>query len=201
MATATRADVHRLVPDEWETLRALRLRALSDAPSAFLGTLADESRRNGDEWRRLVADRAWLVATVGSRPAGVAAVVRNPESGDCYVESMWVDSPFRRQGVASALLAGAQGVTRDAGRRRLFLWVLAENPAAGEVYRRYGFTASGRRQRVPERPELTEIEYVLELPSVDDAGDDVSSPGRDGVGQRAHDLEMNALRRVPDDVH
>ena len=42
--------------DEWAILRALRLRALADAPGAFASTLAAESELDDDDWRRLVEE-------------------------------------------------------------------------------------------------------------------------------------------------
>ena len=41
--------VRRVRAEEWERLRATRLRALADAPMAFGSTLADEQTRPDDE--------------------------------------------------------------------------------------------------------------------------------------------------------
>lgn len=201
MRTAARSDVHRLMPAEWATLRQLRLDALRDTPQAFLGTLAEESERDEAQWRRLASERVWLVATLDAAAAGIASVVRHPTSADCYVESMWVDSRFRRRGVASALLGGAGGIAAAIGRRELFLWVLEGNSAAGAAYQRFGFEPTGKRQFVPQRPELLETEYVYRIPSVEHAGNDFADSGLDGIRQGPHDLQLDALRRVPDDVH
>jgi GNAT superfamily N-acetyltransferase len=201
MRTAARSDVHRIMPAEWATLRKLRLDALRDTPQAFLGTLEEEAERDEAEWRRLASDRAWLVATLDAEAAGIASVVRHPVSADCYVESMWVDPRFRRRGVATALLEGASGIATEIGRRELLLWVLEGNSSAGATYQRYGFGPTGKRQYVPGRPGLLETEYVYRIPSVEHAGNDFADSGLDGVRQGPHDLQMDALRRVPDDVH
>ena len=51
--------VRRLRPDEWRDLRALRLRALEDAPDAFGATLAEEAAEPDLTWqeRAGAADR------------------------------------------------------------------------------------------------------------------------------------------------
>lgn len=163
MGIATDVAVRRIVPDEWRTLRTLRLRALQDSPGAFLGSLAEESGRLETAWRRLAADSVWLVARIGIEYGGVAAVVRHPDSAECYVESMWVDPRFRRRGVAAALLASARSVARSDGRQRLFLWVLDGNTSAAAAYERHGFLTSGNRQPVPGHPLLAEVEYVMDI--------------------------------------
>jgi ribosomal protein S18 acetylase RimI-like enzyme len=201
MGIATDVDVRRIVANDWRALRALRLRALQDSPQAFLGSLAEETERPEPVWRRLADDRIWLAARLGDEPGGVASVVRHPDSQECYLESMWVDPRFRRRGVAAALLAGARTIARSEGRRRLFLWVLDGNTAAARTYEGYGFVVTGNRQRVPDHPLLVEVEYVIDIPSVDDARDDVPGARHGGVAERPHELEVDSLRRVPDDVH
>jgi len=59
--------IRNFTPDAWPAYRALRLRALEDAPDAFGSTLADESVRPPEEWAARLARRpkngrrAWRV--------------------------------------------------------------------------------------------------------------------------------------------
>lgn len=46
------ADVRRVRPEEWQALRDVRLRALTDAPEAFAARL-EESRRHPEARMRL----------------------------------------------------------------------------------------------------------------------------------------------------
>src|SRR5262245_14939127 len=50
--------VRRVRAEEWERLRTIRLRALSDAPMAFGSTLADEQTRPDEFWRGRAAGAA-----------------------------------------------------------------------------------------------------------------------------------------------
>lgn len=70
--------IRNFTPDAWPAYRALRLRALEDAPDAFGSTLAAESTRPSEEWAARIARAATsgidhpLVAHVAGQPAGLA---------------------------------------------------------------------------------------------------------------------------------
>ena len=63
--------VRRLRPDEWRELRALRLRALADAPEAFGATLAEAEADPDAAWQlRAGSDDRVVVVAERRRPAG-----------------------------------------------------------------------------------------------------------------------------------
>jgi plasmid stabilization system protein ParE len=68
--------IRHFLAEEWSAYRALRLRALEDAPDAFGSTLAAESTRPAEEWAARLARAATsgidhpLVAHVAGQPAG-----------------------------------------------------------------------------------------------------------------------------------
>ena len=76
-------DVRRIRPDEWPRQRALRLRALADAPMAFGSTLADESAFADEVWVRRAAagaagrERVTFVAE-REQPAAEAGAYTSP---------------------------------------------------------------------------------------------------------------------------
>jgi ribosomal protein S18 acetylase RimI-like enzyme len=63
-----------------------------------------------------------------------------------YIDELGVAEWARRRGVASALLAACEAEARRAGKRRLTLWVTADNRAARPLYERYGFREARRRR-------------------------------------------------------
>jgi hypothetical protein len=70
--------VRTLAAHEWPLYRALRLRALGDAPEAFCSTLAEEAARKDEDWAWRLnigagsgRDRP-LVAELGGTAAGLA---------------------------------------------------------------------------------------------------------------------------------
>ena len=98
-----------------------------------------------DEWRemRLVKDpdydpTLWFVVRDGGE---IAAVMRNEpdRSGAGFVGALGVRKPWRRRGIAQALLHHAFGEFYRRGKRRIALGVDAENPTgATRLYERAG---------------------------------------------------------------
>jgi ribosomal protein S18 acetylase RimI-like enzyme len=157
--------IQRLAPPDWSVLRTLRLKALRDAPHALLGDLKREAARSPAEWQLLMKRQTWFAARSGGRAVGLVSSLRDPDSDERYVESMWVDAAFRGRGVVGALLEAVEHLAIREGRSVLLLWVLEGNAAAADAYRRYGFRESGLRQSVPGRPELIETQFFLDVPS------------------------------------
>jgi len=90
--------VRRVRADEWRELRALRLRALADAPDAFGTTVAEAEAEPDVAWqeRAVAEDRATFVAEVAGRLIGMAAGGTNPmEASAAGLYSMWVEPAAR----------------------------------------------------------------------------------------------------------
>ena len=145
--------VRRLGPDEWRELRALRLRALADAPDAFGATLADEETQPDASWQHWFGpgDRVVVVAELLGRPVGMAsggpAPSDEPAAG---LYSMWVEPAARGTGVAGAIVDAVMEWALGAGFPVLGLGVTTSNARAIALYERLGFVDTGRR--FPLRP-------------------------------------------------
>ena len=145
-----------LTADEWETWRDLRLRALADAPDAFMSTSADEAARPDAFWRDLVAataahDRGELwIAEADGLPVGMGFSRLDPDGDALHLFAMWVSPDARRTGTARSILEAmlAWGVAAEADRADL--WVTAGNEAAERLYAGLGFVSTGDRSRLRE---------------------------------------------------
>jgi len=157
--------VRRIQAEEWERLRAIRLRALADAPMAFGATLADEQARPDAFWRERAAggavddDRATFIAEREGAWVGVSVCVL--EAGGAgerpaWVFSMWVDPTVRRQGTAQALLRVLAAWARERGADVLNLHVTETNAPAIALYERLGFRATGATEPLPHTPSVRE---------------------------------------------
>jgi dihydropteroate synthase len=138
--------IRRSGPDEWQTWRDLRLRALADAPEAFGQTLASVGSFGEADWRGTVAPRTDAVrflAFVRDVPMGMCVVVGESLVADLY--AMWVAPEARGLGVAGELLAASAAVARMWGARELRLHVSDPQIAARRLYERHGFVATGER--------------------------------------------------------
>lgn len=152
--------IHRAGPDDWRAVRALRLRALADAPGAFASTFTREQAYDEAGWRRRVATDACFVAG----DAGLAVGI--PEPGDPdgrHLVSMWVAPEHRGRGVADRLVGAVVAWAREDGAACLALWVVDGNPRARRFYERLGFAATGERGPLPSDPSVMEARMALDL--------------------------------------
>jgi ribosomal protein S18 acetylase RimI-like enzyme len=155
--------VCRLVTDEWQTYRAVRLAMLAESPLAF-GASHDEAAGNDEHaWKQRLRDNVVLLARVGPTPAGSAmySTLRQREPGDCALFGMWVDPGFRGAGVGRALVEAVVAQARAAGKRRVVLRVVSGNAAATELYERAGFSPTGRTVPYPHDDQVVEVEMEL----------------------------------------
>jgi ribosomal protein S18 acetylase RimI-like enzyme len=137
-----------LAAHEWATYRALRLRALADAPDAFGSTLAAEQLQTPDAWvARLsaaaVSDQDYpLVAELAGTAVGLVwAKVDATQSSVINVFQLWVAPESRGRGVAMALLQEAIKWARYKHARLVQLSVTCGDTAAMRLYLRAGFQA------------------------------------------------------------
>src|ERR1700728_3099925 len=91
--------VRAVIPDDWETLRDVRLAALREAPSAFGSTYAREAAFTEEPWRGRISDRSvtyFAYLPENPEPAGLAGVFVEDDVAD--VVSMWVRPAARGRG-------------------------------------------------------------------------------------------------------
>jgi ribosomal protein S18 acetylase RimI-like enzyme len=159
---ASDVQVRRAHPDEWATVRDVRLAALADAPDAFASTLSLELARTEPQWRSWIGAGPWFLAWCAGTPAGlVAARPGQPASGppaadpdardpgSWHLISMWVSPQLRGTGVAGLLIGAVADHARAAGAPGITLWVAVNNARARAFYLRMGFTPTGARQSYP----------------------------------------------------
>jgi GNAT superfamily N-acetyltransferase len=165
--------VRRIRAGEGPRLRALRLRALAEAPSAFGSTLAREEAYAEEVWQQravtaaagatsvtVVAELAdrWVGMATGLAPEADASAPMGP-----ILVGMFVDSDLRRLGIGEALVESIKNWARSHGHQRIHLWVVCSNAPALALYRRCGFQASGVRRPLAHTPGLTELQMLAFL--------------------------------------
>ena len=142
--------VRKLLADEWQLYRALRLRALRDSPDAFGSTYERESAFPDAEWIERLARGTIssgdlpLVAECDGEPCGLLwARVDESAPSTAHLYQMWVAPEQRRRGIGHELLDTAAEWARTIGVNTLELDVTIENDAAVRLYERAGFTLVG----------------------------------------------------------
>jgi ribosomal protein S18 acetylase RimI-like enzyme len=165
-------DVHRLqvrldwvTPADWKDLRSVRLRALADAPKAFVSEHGREDGWLEEDWRSAIYQGLWVVARTAHGVIGVARSSQDPQSPESrYIEAVWVAPEFRRLGVGRGLVRWLIDRERKSGIREILLWVIDTNVHARSFYFGMGFRSTGRIQPIPGEENRTEelLAYVTD---------------------------------------
>ena len=155
--------VERVEGHDWATVRAVRLAALADSPSAFGSTLEREQSYDEERWREWSRQVATFLAFRNGHPVGIAGGMAGSHAGERTVVAMWVHPRHRRAGVGTALLDAVRSWAHDDGATTLILWVTRANDPAVTLYRRAGFTPTGDSKPLPSDPSLTEDKLTLAL--------------------------------------
>lgn len=136
--------------DDWETWRDLRLRALTDSPSAFGSTLSREQAFSRDDWVTRVdrPDSVAVLAWLDDVPAGMGGGFPDLP-GFLHVVAMWTAPAYRGQGVGSAVLVSLEEWASGRG-LRLYLDVNVANPVARALYERAGYVGTGELRPLRE---------------------------------------------------
>ncbi len=98
-----------------------------------------------------------LLAEVGREPVGTTFVIPGVFSPVTWIATVGVTPPYRRQGIARALLVAAERATRQA---RLRLEVYADNFGAIALYESLGYHPLRHYRDAWDRRERIEMEKV-----------------------------------------
>jgi GNAT superfamily N-acetyltransferase len=166
-------EIRRIRADEGLWLRALRLHALGDSPTAYGSTLATEELYPESIWHERAASGAagdqvvTIVAEHDNRLLGMATgLAVNPPTRDELNPTMvavFVDGTVRQQGVGVVLVEKVVGWAKARRSARLFVWVTVGNEPAVALYRRCGFRATGLTRPHAHTSALVECEMSLDL--------------------------------------
>jgi len=143
-------DIREVRPEEWRSLKDLRLRALETDPDAFGSTSAEERVKPDKAWQEWASagwglgDQATLVAVDGDRWLGMGVcILPEAEPRSATVYAMWVDPAARRQGIGEQLLQELIEWASSKKVEELLLAVTEGNAASVNLYERAGFMSTG----------------------------------------------------------
>lgn len=163
-------EVRRIRAHEGPRLRALRLSALADAPTAFGSSLAEAQGHPADYWDSLAWERAnaqtsaTFVVEENERWYGmVGCFIHRDYPEIVRLVSMWVDPTRRKSGVGTSLVEAVVQWARACGAKCVQLWVTDTNHRAKSLYARSGFVATEHTKPLPSNPTLHEVLMVREL--------------------------------------
>ncbi|RHW38103.1 GNAT family N-acetyltransferase [Neobacillus notoginsengisoli] len=142
-------EIRRIVPEDAEQYRRLRLDALKEHPEAFAVSYEEERAYPLDFFKeRFSEDNATTFGAFdGEKLAGVVTLVREAKSKLSHranIFAMYVAPEYRRAGVGKKLLAEAIRKAKQLeGVTHLYLSVTSTNLPAKKLYESIGFTTYG----------------------------------------------------------
>ncbi len=162
-------DVRRIRADEGTLLRAMRIRALTDTPTAFGSTIKQTLAYSMEVWEERARSNALsdtisgFLAERDGEVVGLAGGMFEAGEPMPSLISMWVAPSARGHGGGEALIEAVVTWVRSLGATRLQLWVTETNAPAIALYRRTGFIETDETQPLPSHPALLERRMVREL--------------------------------------
>lgn len=147
--------VRRTEPGEWRQLRALRLEALQDSPTAFTTSYTHTAALSDEVWQQQAVQNAtsptsatFIAATEDGRCVGMASSAPLDEvPGTAQIYGVYLTPTHRGQpaGLATQQMdAGIRWARDNTDASWLTLGVHEDNKRAQAFYRRIGFTETGK---------------------------------------------------------
>ena len=141
---------------DWPALKAARLAALLDAPTAFGASHASAAAFSDADWQQRAIStpqRTFFLAFDCDHPVGLAAQVA-AGNGECHLIAMWVQSEYRGMGVAQGLVEAVKQCAVNNGHARLVLDVAPENARAAAFYQKQGFVFLPEWEPLESHPHI-----------------------------------------------
>jgi ribosomal protein S18 acetylase RimI-like enzyme len=137
-------EIALLKPDEWETLKSLRKKALEDSPGKLL-LLLSEAKYEEDQWRGELFRNEWFVCRTSDGAAvAIFRIDDVPDVARRHLGCMWVSPDHRNRGLGRKMVVAAlQHLAQDTTQDYLYLYVFTGNKNARRLYESLDFLPVG----------------------------------------------------------
>ena len=135
--------VQEIAANEWQRLRAIRLKALTESGHAFGGTFETESAEDEATWRLKFEKNDFLIASVAGVDAAILyiEVLKGDFGATCWIGGCWSDPQFRGKGLMRAMFTFIDEQEKDWKVQGLGVWT--DNFSAIAAYEKLGFVKMG----------------------------------------------------------
>ena len=144
--------VELITPNEWQRLRAIRLKALTESGHAFGGTFEAESAEDEATWSLKFEKNDFLIASVDGADAGMLyiEVLKGDFGATCWIGGCWSDPQFRGKGLMRAMFTYIDEQDKDWKVQGLGVWT--DNYNAITAYEKLGFVKMGEDTASTRQP-------------------------------------------------
>ena len=143
-------------PADWQDLKATRLAALLDAPTAFGASHASAAAFTDEDWQQRAVStpqRTFLLAYADGQAVGLAAHVVSL-NGEASLQAMWVKREYRGMEIAAGLVDAVKQLCVAGGHGRLVLDVSPDNARAAAFYQKQGFVFLPEWEALDSHPHI-----------------------------------------------
>jgi ribosomal protein S18 acetylase RimI-like enzyme len=181
-----------LKPDEWKTLKGLRLAALKDSPDQFLARYDVEKTYEEARWRdELIRDEWFVCRMADGTEVAILRIDEVPDVGRRHLGYMWVSPDYRGCGLGRKLvIAALHHLADDPVRKYAYLYVLTGNVRARGLYEDLGFRSIGPPALLPDGSGR--YEQLMQVRLAEGA---VGGPARTGPDLAIADVSGRSSRR------
>ena len=146
--------VQEIAANEWQRLRAIRLKALTESGYAFGGTFKTESAEDEATWRLKFEKNDFLIASVDGVDVAILyiEVLKGDFGATCWIGGCWSDPQFRGKGLMRALFTFIDQQEKDW--KIQGLGVFTDNYNAIAAYEKLGFVKMGEDTESTRKPGL-----------------------------------------------
>ncbi len=107
-------NVRRLEPNEWQFFRELRIKAITESPTAFKFTPAQAVELPDSYWQHAVSDDRWFIGTVGGQVVAMGGIMPLKDDPSNYeIASVWVEPERRGTGAFDSFVDQLETYARD----------------------------------------------------------------------------------------
>ena len=144
--------VELITPNEWQRLRTIRLKALTESGHAFGGTFEAESAEDEATWSLKFEKNDFLIASVDGADAGMLyiEVLKGDFGATCWIGGCWSDPQFRGKGLMRAMFTYIDEQDKDWKVQGLGVWT--DNYNAIAAYEKLGFVKMGEDTASTRQP-------------------------------------------------
>jgi ribosomal protein S18 acetylase RimI-like enzyme len=166
----TETIIRRTKEEDWESLKAIRLAALIDAPMAFGVSHATALTYTDSQWRERAAGRGqalFILAFSNNTVVGIVGCVLSSCS-EFNLIAMWVAPPLRGTAAAAKLVGAVKAEAVLQGHSRIVLDVAPSNLRAVSFYQKEGFVFLPEWESLESHPhiQLQKMEWLASLGSI-----------------------------------
>ena len=151
--------------NDWTSLKAIRLAALLDSPTAFGVTYESAAAYTDEQWRTRASgmQTAFWLAFQGSEAIGmIGAAVSQAQRYNLI--GMWLAPRARGSGAAAQLVDAVKSRAIQQGHDRVFLDVDPENTRAARFYQKQGFAFIDEWEPLASHPHIQVQTMVWSMP-------------------------------------